>query len=62
MDGRRGHLVHVERGVRGRSSQVDAQLGKIAQVTKFKLSLQLIPLVAATAPNVARDNLESFDA
>ena len=54
----RGHLVNVERGIRGRSSQVDAQLGKIAQVTKLKLGVQLIPLVAVTAANVARDNLE----
>ena len=55
----RVHLVNIEWGIRGRSSQVDAQLGEIAQVTKLKLSFQLVPLVAATASNVARDNLEN---
>ena len=54
----RDHLVNVERGIRGSSTQVDAQLGKIAQVTELKLGVQLIPLLAVTAANVARDNLE----
>ena len=56
------YLVNVERGICGGPSQVDAQLWKIAQVTKLKLDFQLIPLVAVAACNVARNNLDTFDA